>query len=353
MMARDFLEKLIKQYGKNVRVSVISSRGCYAHCSYCSVPAYCKLTQTKPYRLRSIDLLVDEIATVQRKFGVVNFAIEDDNFLMPGAPGIQRVRKFNRAICKSGVKINLFLQTRPECITYEAIRLLAETGLSDIDLGTESFDQDTLDLYQRNNTVEDTVRAFQVLESLGFSARVGSRKRIRIGSIVFHPYVTLEALKRQTSYFARFGIPAKKLVKRLFNADGAELCRRFKEEGLLNEDNTYEFLHKEVGEVYHALKDFFGRHMPLRDDIRRVEKIAQLQNLDLDLADLKRVRSVIDATCASLYATLCEVGDVGKEAIDHACKEHEQRLCDRVNLAAVVPRIRRYCDDLQRFTIHD
>src|SRR6266487_1455521 len=123
--------------------------------------------------------------------------------------------------------MNLFLQTRPECITFEAIAALRDIGLCDIFIGTESFDQATLDLYHRNNTVEETRHAFDVFEQLGFSADVDAARRVRVGSMVFHPYVTLDALYNQAQYFRRYRIPSKKLIKHLFPVEEVELCRRF------------------------------------------------------------------------------------------------------------------------------
>ena len=60
MMALDFLEELVERYGREVRVSLVSSRGCYADCSYCSVRAYSKLARTKPYRMRSVDRIAGD-----------------------------------------------------------------------------------------------------------------------------------------------------------------------------------------------------------------------------------------------------------------------------------------------------
>ena len=170
-MAFDFLDELVQRYGSEVRASLVSSRGCYADCSYCSVRSYSRLTKTKPYRMRSVGRLVDEIKTIQQRYGVRNFALEDDNFLVPGIVGIERAKEFSRAVRACNLRIRLFLQTRPECISYEAIHALKEIGLCDIFIGTESFDQETLGLYHRNNTVEQTEAAFEVFEVLGIQCK--------------------------------------------------------------------------------------------------------------------------------------------------------------------------------------
>src|SRR5262249_55937413 len=171
-------------------------------------------------------------------------------FVGPGPAGVRRAKEFRDAILARGINIKLFLQTRPECISYEAISLLDEIGLCDIFIGTESFDQETLNLYHRNNTVLETEQAFEVLTSLGFGASVDSEKRVRVGSMIFHPYVTLDALAKQAAFFRRYRIPSKKLIKHLFPVEEVDLCKRLESEGLLDEDGRYQFVHQPVQDVY-------------------------------------------------------------------------------------------------------
>ena len=353
MMALDFLEELVQRYGPEVRVSLVSSRGCYADCSYCSVRAYSKLARTKPYRMRSVDRIADEILLLQERYGVSNFALEDDNFLVPGPVGLLRARSFRDAIRARDVRMSLFLQTRPECITYEALAVLAEIGLCDIFIGTESFDQETLDLYHRNNTVEQTLQAFEVFEQLGFSAAVDATRRVRVGSMVFHPYVTLEALHRQAAYFRRYQIPSKKLVKHLFAVEDVDLCRRLEHEGLLKPDGRYRFVHQPVQDVYDALTAYYECYMSIREDIRRIEKVAKLQRLALPLEDLRSARRSIEGNFIDLFEALCTVGGEGRPAIDRTCRAFARRLEDELDLGSLRSLVRQRLDACCGFAVHD
>jgi hypothetical protein len=353
MMALDFLEELVRQYGREVRVSLVSSRGCYADCSYCSIRSYSRLTRTKPYRMRSITRLVEEMELIQRRYSVRNFALEDDNFLVPGPVGIARAAEFCRAIEAAGLDIRLFLQTRPECISYEAIRDLARTGLCDIFIGTESFDQETLDLYHRNNTVEQTIHAFEVLESLGFSASVDAERRVRIGSMIFHPYVTLDRLYRQAAFFRRYRIPSKKLIKHLFPVEDVELCRRLEAEGLLGSGGRYRFVHPAVQDVYDELNIYFDRFMSVREEIRRIEKMVRLQQLDLDLQALRAARVQIEENFIDLFEAVCLIGAQGRDAIRRTCDEYAKRLQAALDMPALRAMVAVYEDELRGFAVHD
>jgi hypothetical protein len=353
MMALDFLEELVLRYGPEVRVSLVSSRGCYADCSYCSVRSYSKLTRTKPYRMRSIDSIADEIALIQQRYSVRHFALEDDNFLVPGSVGIQRARAFGDATRARGITMNLFLQTRPECITFEAISLLKDVGLCDIFIGTESFDQATLDLYHRNNTVEQTLQAFEVFERLGFSAAVDAERRVRVGSMVFHPYVTLGALYKQAAYFRRYQIPSNKLIKHLFPVEEVELCKRFEAEGLLRENGRYRFVHQPVQDVYDALTDYYERYMSVRESIRRIEKIARLQRLSLPLDELRTARRRIEDNFIDVFEEACLIGDQGPDVIARTCDACAARLEDSLDFGRLRPLVRRHLDALCEFVVHD
>jgi len=272
LIAVDLIEELVDSYGASVRIDLVTSRGCYADCSYCSVKTFTRLQNAQPYQMRSVSTVVDEIEMIQQRLNVTHFCFTDDNFLVPGRSGIRKAKEFSKLIKERGLKLHLTLRTRPECVTYEAISLLKEAGLCDIFIGTESFDQGTLDLYHRNNTVEQSLHALDVFESLGFSASVDAQLRVRVGSMIFHPYVTLEALYKQARHFRKYRISAKNLVKHLYRVPGARLCRQLEQEGLLNKDGEYNYVHPEVSKVYHTLRKFYSEYMSVREDIRTIEK---------------------------------------------------------------------------------
>jgi hypothetical protein len=303
--------------------------------------------------MRSVERIADEILLLQQRYGVRNFALEDDNFLVPGPVGMLRARSFRDAIVARGVEMKLFLQTRPECITYEALAVLKEVGLCDIFIGTESFDQATLDLYHRNNTVEQTLHAFEVFEQLGFSAAVDADRRVRVGSMVFHPYVTLDALHAQAAYFRRYQIPSKKLIKHIFPVEDVDLCKRFEAEGLLQANGRYRFVHQPVQDVYDALCAYYEHYMSVREDIRRIEKVARLQQLALPLDELCLARRRIEENFIDLFEVLCLNGQEGRASIDRHCRDY----ADRLEASLDIPRLRRlvqaHLDDLCGFAVHD
>src|SRR5581483_9420302 len=64
---------------------LVSSRGCYANCTFCCIAAWHEETQPgKRFRLRSAADVADEMVAEQRERGIEIFVFHDDNFFVPG-----------------------------------------------------------------------------------------------------------------------------------------------------------------------------------------------------------------------------------------------------------------------------
>jgi radical SAM superfamily enzyme YgiQ (UPF0313 family) len=64
---------------------LVSSRGCYANCSFCCIAAWHEQSLPgKRYRIREVDDVADEMVELWRTRGVDIFVFHDDNFFVPG-----------------------------------------------------------------------------------------------------------------------------------------------------------------------------------------------------------------------------------------------------------------------------
>src|SRR6202008_3038239 len=64
---------------------IVSSRGCYANCTFCCIAAWHEETLPgKRYRVRDPDDVAAEMVEMQRARNIEIFVFHDDNFFVPG-----------------------------------------------------------------------------------------------------------------------------------------------------------------------------------------------------------------------------------------------------------------------------
>ena len=98
--------------GSEQTVSILASRGCYNHCSFCSVPV---LDQGKTmWRGRSPQNVAAEISELV-SLGKKDFYFVDPNFVGPGNAGKQTVAKLASRL--AGLGITFGMETRANDVT--------------------------------------------------------------------------------------------------------------------------------------------------------------------------------------------------------------------------------------------
>ena len=73
-----------KEFGNHF--TMVTSRGCYGNCSFCSVRAFYSCDK-QLFRQRSADNIVDEIEDLTSKYDAKVISFMDDNFIGPGISG--------------------------------------------------------------------------------------------------------------------------------------------------------------------------------------------------------------------------------------------------------------------------
>lgn len=152
--------------------SMITSRGCYARCSFCSVvPFYSKFG--KKLRFRSSESVIQEIELLYNRFGIRNIFFNDANFILGKGIGYKRTSEICNAILKRNLDLHFVIQCRSNDIDKELFSLLKRAGLRGVFLGIESGSQTMLDRYKKDITVEQNLEAIKILEKLNLSVVVG------------------------------------------------------------------------------------------------------------------------------------------------------------------------------------
>jgi radical SAM superfamily enzyme YgiQ (UPF0313 family) len=99
---------------------LVSSRGCYANCSFCCIAAWHEQSQPgKRYRLRDVDDVAAEMVEMQRARGIDIFVFHDDNFFVPGhKKNIERFSALADALERRGIgEFATVVKARPTDVT--------------------------------------------------------------------------------------------------------------------------------------------------------------------------------------------------------------------------------------------
>ena len=137
-------------------LSIITTRGCPFHCSFCTYP-------TVKYRERSVDDVIREIQSGIRKYKPKYLLINDDNFLLKR----KRVERFADAVVRNKIKIKIILQGRADLADVELFRKLRKAGVIVLMFGIESANQDVLNYYKKGTTVEKIEKIIRIANRFG------------------------------------------------------------------------------------------------------------------------------------------------------------------------------------------
>lgn len=155
------------------------SRGCIYSCSYCVetiIQKYYDFNDTsnktgaiknfKKYsRTKSAKMAFLEINELNKKFGISLFRCQDTNFLTINRTVLLELAEL---VSKNNLDIKLYIETRPEGINTESIKLLKKLRVDGVGMGveasSESFRQSNLNRFTNQ---EKIIEAFKMLKENG------------------------------------------------------------------------------------------------------------------------------------------------------------------------------------------
>jgi anaerobic magnesium-protoporphyrin IX monomethyl ester cyclase len=147
---------LIAGHERLVHTPIMTSWGCPFACNFCSVTAMFG----RKYRFRSAENVVAEIK--EKKPERIFFY--DDNF----AADKRRLKKLLRLMIDEGLVMPWGAQVRTDVVRdKELLELMQASGADFVALGLESVNQETLDAFEKSQTVGDIEHAIKVLHDYG------------------------------------------------------------------------------------------------------------------------------------------------------------------------------------------
>jgi anaerobic magnesium-protoporphyrin IX monomethyl ester cyclase len=138
---------------------IVSSRGCPHQCTFCSVMNVWGRTT----RWRSPQNVVDEIESLRRRLGAVEFHFWDDTFTI----NRRRTVALLRHMIERRVDVTWTCLTRADRLDEELVELMMEAGCYNVFLGLESGSDRQLAKTKKGITTDDGRRAARMLNDAG------------------------------------------------------------------------------------------------------------------------------------------------------------------------------------------
>ena len=257
--ARDTLSELPGQ--KNL-ATMVTSRGCYGRCSFCSVEPFYSAFGPK-LRMRSSSSVLEEISLLYNQYSVRNISFNDAIFIGGKGKGFVRAGEIAEGIIKRNMDLRFSIECRANDVDTGLFALLKQAGLSKVFIGIESGSQAVLDRFCKDTTVEENLKAMEILSELDLVTAMGF--------ITFDDRITFTELNENLLFIrkAREIFPQNRLnfnvLGKLLPLAGTEAERHMKETGKYRGNSLkfdYDFDDKRINMLYKTIKsgaDFFWK----------------------------------------------------------------------------------------------
>ena len=234
---------------------LVSSRGCYANCSFCCIAAWQEQSLPgKRYRLREVDDVADEMVALKRDRGIDIFVFHDDNFFVPGHKR-NRERLSALADALDARKLGPFatvVKARPTDVDPEVFRILRHRlNCIRVYIGVETDADQGLHTLRRWAGSRQNHTAMRVVRALGMYTC--------FNMLIFDPDTTLESIRTNVR-FMRFASEYPSNFGRVELYAGTPLLHRMQQEKRAYGDYLqwdYDLASSEVERVFRMSMDAF------------------------------------------------------------------------------------------------
>jgi len=180
-------------------IPIIGGRGCWGKCSYCSIISFyddaIDAGGGRAVRMRSPANIAAEMALLLDGAGGRGiFCFHDDNFVFPSEKlSVKRVREIREALDAYGVgKVALVGKARPDCVTPQLARELADLGVIRLYVGVENGSEAGGEHLRRGTQQEHVRGALRACREAGIF--------VCYNLLVFEPDATLDHVRDNVQF---------------------------------------------------------------------------------------------------------------------------------------------------------
>jgi anaerobic magnesium-protoporphyrin IX monomethyl ester cyclase len=211
--AKDVIERLGMAF-------LITSRGCPAHCKFCSTSSY----WGQQVRMYSPTRVVDEMQMLVSQFGVKRIFFHDDTFNL----GFLRISAICKEIMDRKIEVEWGCSCRAIPVSEEMIATMVKAGCRHIGWGVESGSERILKSIEKNITLNQIKRAFDLC--LPYSDILSTGAFIMVGN----PGESGESIQESIDFFHTFPMTDTITSSILYVLPGTELYNSLLAQGKID-----------------------------------------------------------------------------------------------------------------------
>ena len=314
---------------------LIASRGCARRCSFCSIHMFYRSARGKVVRTRTPSDVAREMRTLYDEYGATILLFQDDDFPIFGRAWHRWCRSLLEGIEAENLvgRVLWKINCRADAVDPELLAEMRDAGMYLVYMGLESGSEVGLETLHKQITVEQNVRAVEILKQLGIN--------FDFGFMMLDPSSSFESIRENVTFLRTIvgdGSAAAEFC-RMIPYDGTPIKEQLALTGRLRGDvlsPDYDFLDPRVGVFY----DEMTRALNLTGWIHGMQalspqlkfawnELAIMERLTPDLPGLSSYRAALQSLTAVSNAVLFDV----VEALAARCEARADPAIDRDALA--------------------
>lgn len=236
--------------------SLLASRGCPRDCTFCSIRRFYSIPPGQVRRTRSPENVIEEMRMLYDHHNVRIFLFQDDDFSLMTKRDLIWCRRFIKCLHEEGIANQIVwkINCRSDEVKFKTFNELRSAGLYMVYLGIESGNKMGLKMLNKHISVEQNLKAVNILKRVGVS--------YDFGFMLFDPSSTIKLVLENVRFLRKIcgdGSATASFGKTLPYA-GTDLEENMRQEGRLSENlwaPDYSFLDHQTEDWFNYLCEVF------------------------------------------------------------------------------------------------